>query len=156
MAGDFKTIITHFNKLDVSNIFTSTEMKAALVGAIKTPGNVSSFLATAYKMGVIEKDPIENRIGRGPRFIFMKTRSITKSELHKLTTRPDCFTFKKEIEKRFMKSIKGVTSPRKKIHKKTKTPRRTMPIKSHYRTKPSRKTVSITEHPDKTTITIYK
>lgn len=156
MAGDFKTIITHFNQLDVSNIFTSTEMKAALAGAIKTPSNVSSFLATAYKMGVVEKDPIENRIGRGPRFNFMKTRSITQNELHKLTTRPDCFTFKKEIEKRFMKSIKGVTSPRKKIHKKTKTSGKTVSVKSHQRVKPSKKTVSITEHPDKTTIIIYK
>jgi hypothetical protein len=159
--ADFKTIINHFNKMEIANIFTSTEMKATLMDVIKTPNSVSSFLTTAHKMGVVEKHPIENRIGRGAKFNFMKVRSVTKNELHKLTTRPICFEFKKEIDRKFIQSIAGVTKPRpvrKKIQKKNKQShhRKTVSVKSHQRIKRSKKTVSITEHPDKTIITIYK
>ena len=152
MANQFQTIIDHFNGLTNAAIFTSVDFKIALAAQEIKPSTIGSFLTTAYRMGVVEK---ETNSGSGrAKLNYMKERSLTKDEVKNLTTYPDCIDFKKGIDAAYnLKMSKQIKTPPKKA---TKHKKEIVNVKAHKRTGRSKQTVSVTDHSDKTVITIYK
>ena len=102
--GQFQKIINFFNSLTKETIFTSSQMSEALKEYGVTSKNVGNFLDSAKKMEVVCRSPIKNP-GRGPRFEYMKERSITGEEMAKLTTAPDCYEFKRQLNLKWKKKM---------------------------------------------------
>jgi hypothetical protein len=151
MANQFQTIINHFNNLGNAAIFTSVDFKVALAAQEIKASTIGSFLTTAYRMGVVEKETISGS-GRA-KLNYMKERSLTKDEVKKLTTYPICIDFKNEIDAAYKLKMnrEAATPPKKAKHKKE-----TVSVRAHSRKTRSKQTVSVTDHSDKTVITIYK
>lgn len=147
MANQFKTIISHFNGLSESHIFTSRDMKNDLAETVN-PTAVTSFLNLAFKLGAIDKDKIEKPKKGGPRLNYMKCRSLTDGEIKGLTVYPDCIEFKKKIEANY-KEISSAETVEKSIT--VKTHKRKIPVRISKGEK-----ITISDYKDRLVLTIYK
>ncbi len=152
MAGQFKTIISTFNKLEHPD-FTSHILKEnCAIDENVNPTTVSAFINTAFRMGIITKSPITNPIGRGPRMMYTKVRNVTGDETYKLTNSPDCVHFKREIDKAYNARIKPPVSPPVKVKQKDGV----VNVRAYSRKKPGKENIAIKDHGDRTVITIFK
>lgn len=91
-----RVILNHFNSLDPASIFTSKDLQTALPAGV-TSASLSQCLLILYRMGAAERGPITKKKIRGPRFEYMKIRSLTDEEVHDMTTWPNCIDFKQRI-----------------------------------------------------------
>jgi len=102
--GQFQTIIDCFNKIEITTLFTTLDLGARLKGKDIVMGNVHNFVNTVFMMEIVCRDKIEKpKDHGGARFLYMKERSLTNDEITKLTTRPQCFDFLKQIKADFKK-----------------------------------------------------
>lgn len=161
MAGQFKIIIEHFNNRRAQTSFTVSDLTRD-IAAIKTDveitkGTLSNFMTIGYRMGVMTREPVENRKYGGPKFIYTKVRGITPDEKKALTTRPQCFQFRKELDAAYKKK-QLVEQPKASpavITRKNKTKKKVTKDTVNIEATPGTKII-IAENSDKTVITIFK
>jgi hypothetical protein len=111
MSNKFQIIIDHFNSMEITKIFTSSDLKKKLPG-MET--SVNTFMDMVNKLGAIERDKIE-KPGRGPRFYCMKTRHLTPTEVSGLTEYPACMDFKKKVIENYKKEQEKLAKRTKKV-----------------------------------------
>ncbi len=148
MADQYKTLIEFINACPQYMKFTSRDLKE-FTSEAATPTAVNSFISSAFRMEVLSRQPILNP-GHGPRFKYNINRSFTKLEAKKMTTRPDCINFKKEIDAKYKKRKAAIE---KRVVLKPQAKKKKEAIKA---IASAGKKVSVTDNVKKTVITIYK
>ncbi len=145
MAGQYKALIEFVNACPQYMRFTSRDLKE-FTSEAATPTAVNTFITQAYHMGVFTREPISNPGCRNPRYTYKIDRSFTNIEAKKMTTRPDCIEFKKQVDARYKKAVARKARLKPQARKKKA-------IKS---TASSKQNLSVSDNDKKTVITIYK
>jgi len=151
MAHQFDTLITSINKMDDGTGFTNHQLRHAVASTVEKKTTVNNFINFAFRMGILEKQPIANP-GRGQcRVQYIKVRPFTNWEAAKMTTYPDCIDFKKQVDAAYKMAQQTISTPTK-----AKAPDGAVNVKAHTRSPKSKKTTSVMEYPDRVVVTFFK